>query len=351
VSFPTPFDIEHEDETMRHVTVAHVVISRLVKGGEQFLFLPHNRWHKSDRPMLAALTKKVPAGPGQVEPTLALLDQEGFDGDPPRLSERRPLLPFRITLDSPAQCRLTRYKVFPFVARYARGRHETRIEQQGGLWLTRTEAIGHPLLSPTARRVLAQVRRTPTGPLAPEALEGTWTQRLVHARDHDQRGFGPLFEEMKSWLRQHLLAAFPHPVDIDDVLSETALFGLAYLPTFDERATAQAWLARIAHNAEITLLRQRGRARQVSLFNAEGMLPLLDPEPGPATRLEAAEQLDVDRARAKKVFQALPFVQRLAWRLRYEENMPYEEIGAVLSRPRNTISTWLYRARQDLGRD
>jgi len=51
------------------------------------------------------------------------------------------------------------------------------------------------------------------------------------------------------------------------------------------------------------------------------------------------------------VFQGLPAIQRLAWRLCYEENMLYDEIGAVLSRPRNTVATWLRRARQNLVRD
>jgi RNA polymerase sigma-70 factor, ECF subfamily len=348
VSFHTSFGSEYEDKTMRRVTVAHVVMSRLVKGGEQFLLFPHDRWHRSGLPLLAALTKKIPTGPGQMESTLALLEQEGFAGNPPRLSDRRTLRPFRITLDSPAQGRLTRYKVFPFVARYARGRHEMRIEQQGGLWLTRTEALGHPLLSPTARRVFAQVRRTPIGPLAAGALHGDWTKRLVYARDHDQRAFGPLFEEVRGWLHRRLLASFQHPVDIDDVLSETAVLALAYLPTFDERSTAQAWLARIAHNAEVTILRQRRRARQVSLYNADGMLPLIDQAPAPSNRLESAEQVAVDRARVQEVMQSLPAVQRLAWRLRFEENMEFGEIGEVLSRPRNTVATWLHRARQSL---
>ena len=333
---------------MRSVTVAHVLASRVVKGGEQFLLFPHGRWQADGLPMLAPLTKTVAPGVDPLPRAIEALEREGFDGAAPPAGRHRVLPPLRETLLSPGQNVLTSYEIIPVFASYPRGRHEQRAERRGGLWMSRTEALRHPTLSPTARLVLQQVRRTPTDPLDRKALAGSWTSRMIYARDHDQRAFGPLFDEMKGWLGSLLRAHSPTSVDVEDVLSETALLALSHLDSFDEKFTAQAWLATIARNAANSVSRQRGLARQVSLFGEGGLLPIVDDTPGPARLAEEAEGLAFVRALLEREKAAMPPVRRLAWRLRHDEGMEYAEIADTLKVPKNTVAMWIHRTRQRL---
>ena len=153
---------------------------------------------------------------------------------------------------------------------------------------------------------------------------------------------------MKGWLVAGLMARFSRPQDVEDVLAETALFGLAHLDDFDERYTAKAWLGAIARNQEIAVLRQRGQARQVSLFTNGEPLPIADDEPGPAERVEEAEEMACARSHLERVKRAMTPVRRLAWRLRYEEQMDYAEIADTLDLAQGTIATWFHRTRQQL---
>jgi RNA polymerase sigma-70 factor, ECF subfamily len=336
------------DSPMRSVKVAHVLASRVVKGGEQFLFFPHRGWQADGRPMLTPLTKKIAPGSDQLPHTIEALEKEGFDGEVPPAGGLRVLPLLGETLHSPTQNVLTHYEIVPVLAAYPRGRHERRAERLGGLWMTRTEALRHPTLSPTARLVLQQVRSTPAGPLDPKSQEGSWTSRMIYARDHDQRAFGPLFEEMKGWLAKLLWTHFPSPVDVEDVLSETALMALSHLQSFDANFTAGAWLATIARNAETSVLRQRVMARQVSLSGENGPLPIIDDAPGPARLTEEADDMAFARARLNQEKATMSPVRRLAWRLRYEEEMDYAEIADTLKLPEGTVATWIHRTRQRL---
>jgi RNA polymerase sigma-70 factor (ECF subfamily) len=331
---------------MRTVTVAHVLASRIVKGGEQFLLAPQRNWKFDGRPMLAPLTKKLLPGDDSLARTIEATEREGFDGDAPEVLRRRVLPAVGLTLRSPARDELTAYQIIPVVARYHRGTHERRAERLGGRWMTRTEALREAALSPTARAVIERLRCGPAGPLDPASLVGSWTERLVFARDRDRRAFGPLFEEMRGRLEAGLRARFASPQDVEDVLAETALFGLAHLDDFDERFTALAWLGTIARNQEIAVLRQRGHARRVSLFAEGGPLAIAAADPGPAEVAEAAEGMAHARSLVEQAKRAMTPVRRLAWRLRYEEGMDYAEIARVIDVPSGTIATWLHRSRQ-----
>ena len=57
-----------------------------------------------------------------------------------------------------------------------------------------------------------------------------------------------------------------------------------------------------------------------------------------------------DQERLRRELKALKPIARLAWRLRYEENMEYSEISETLRLSPNTIATWIHRTRAKLAR-
>lgn len=328
---------------MRQVTTAHLQPKTTSKGDELFLLRPHRRWADGRRPLLAPLTKKVTAG---LDAALDAIRRESFGGDGPEPVRQRVLPAVRLTLASPGTGEVTAYEVLPVVAHFDPRRRKDLARDLGGEWLTRSDALARPDLSPTARALLQEVRKAPTGPLPASALDGDWTARLLFARDNDVRAFGPLFEEIKTRLVPRLWRLLGNAHDVEDVLSQVALSVVLELETFQPTYSAFTWLARIAENAAVSVLRKRGQVRQVSLSLDDGAAPMTTE--GPAERLARAEQFAGDQARLRSELQALKPVARLAWRLRYEENMEYAEISETLRISRDTIATWIHRTRAKL---
>ena len=338
---------------MRQVTVLHLLWKSVRRGAERFLLRPHATWTAAGgRPMLAPLTKKVPShdvanADVALRQTLDALRREDITDTPPLARLRLlPVTPLR--LRSPAQGVKTDYRIVPATAHCPAGRRKALAAALGGVWLTRTEALREPALSPTARLALGSVRATPAAPLPPHALAGDWTQRMLYARDHDSRAFGPLFQEMTPSLRNLLRGLLHRPEDRDDVLAETALLGLAHLDAYEPVTNSLTWLGAILHNTAVSLLRRHGTFHPRSLESRDGTLEVADDTLSPPDAVEKAEELARGRVLLREQKAALSPVQRLAWRLRHEENMAYRDIAETLNVPSGTLATWFHRVKLNL---
>lgn len=115
------------------------------------------------------------------------------------------------------------------------------------------------------------------------------------------------------------------------------------LRSFDVRLPLAPWIRRIASNE--TLNRLRGRRADRPRLAPEDVEA---PDPGPAAdaALEAKRRAD----RVACALATLPENQRLVVTLKYVESLTAEEIGAALGVPRNTVKTWLFRAKESLRR-
>lgn len=323
----------------REVEVVHELLLRTHKGAEQMLLLPHGGWG-----VRAPLTMKVRGG---VEATLAAIAQEAFDGQSPPVVSRLPLASYSVTAWSPTYRCETVYHVKPWVTRYERRGHDRTVKALGGEWVSRSEALALADLSPTVRPLAQQLRQVPDAPLDPRASEGDWTARLLYARDRDQRAFGPLFQEMTPFLKSRL-KRFVGRTDIDDVLMETANYALADLASFQPIAQASTWLERIARNVAYTLGRRRACVTFVSMSAEDGDMPVFDRGPQPQAVLEQAEDIARGRAVLAELKRKMTPVRRMAWRLRFEEGLEYNEISECLRVPQGTVATWVKRTTDAL---
>ena len=328
---------------MRHVKTIHAIPIRINKDIEEILLVPQHKWKIAGRPMFAPMTKKLLPGDDSPERTLEALALEGFDGEAPTPFRQTVLSPVRLTLLSPSQNQVTAYEITPVLSHYYRGKHEDRAERLGGQWMTRAQALLHPDLSPTARTILGVVRCDPTGPIAPQAFAGNGTDRLVFARDFDRRAFWPLFVEMRPWLESHLWKSFDHPREVEDVLSDTGTSGYAHLDYFDG-SSAKAWMGTIARNLENAVLRKIRQRCERSLDIGDDPLPVADDSPGPAETVLDRDEMVCIRANVERMKKTLKPRVRLAWRLRFEEQMQFNEIADTLSEKQATVVTWLRRA-------
>jgi RNA polymerase sigma-70 factor (ECF subfamily) len=124
--------------------------------------------------------------------------------------------------------------------------------------------------------------------------------------------------------------------EAEDITSET--FIRAWVNSRNIRTeTLKAYLFTIARN--LFLERQRKRKRQVAL---EDVYP--DPAPGPDKRVESQLEL----LKIQRVLQTLPEIDRAAFVLRVQHELPYAEIARVLGLTLTAAKVKVHRVRKRL---
>jgi RNA polymerase sigma-70 factor (ECF subfamily) len=95
------------------------------------------------------------------------------------------------------------------------------------------------------------------------------------------------------------------------------------LGNFREEANLYTWLYRIATNESLNWIEQQKRRASVSLSDGESFL---------SERLIAQKGFDANKTEWKlqQAIQSLPEKQRVVFTLRYYDEMPYEQMSAVL---------------------
>lgn len=134
----------------------------------------------------------------------------------------------------------------------------------------------------------------------------------------------------------------------EDLAQEAFVKAFRNLAAFDTTRRLSSWLFRIAHNTAIDALR-RARAPEISI-DASGQTP---DEPGrapagpagsdPVEQQALGQALDTAMRRLRPEFRA-------AVMLRYDEGLPFDEIGQVLGIPEVTARSHVRRARKELAR-
>lgn len=135
--------------------------------------------------------------------------------------------------------------------------------------------------------------------------------------------------------------------EAEDLCQDVFLRAYRSLDRFDRSLPFGPWLRRIASNASLNHLRHRAvsRGSASDAQGAEQNVP--DRAAGPEQRAASAETAD----RLGRALAALPAKQRLAFTLKYVEDLTAEEIAQAMDAPRNTVKTWLLRAREALRRE
>lgn len=135
--------------------------------------------------------------------------------------------------------------------------------------------------------------------------------------------------------------------EAEDLCQEIFLRVYQNLARYDPSLPLSPWICRVASNTTINYLKRRSLKTvplQITIGDEEIERPIADSQPTP-------EQAMINRKRNKQLQEAilsLPENYRLAFTLKYVENLTAEEIGEIMNIPRNTIKTWLVRAREAL---
>jgi RNA polymerase sigma-70 factor, ECF subfamily len=135
--------------------------------------------------------------------------------------------------------------------------------------------------------------------------------------------------------------------EAEDLCQEIFLRIYQNLSRYDPDLPLAPWIGRIACNHTLNRLKRRMPALAPLNVEIDGEVlerPIAD------TREDPEEAL-ITRSREERLQEAimsLPENYRLAFTLKYVEDLTAEEISEIMQIPRNTIKTWLVRAREML---
>ena len=132
----------------------------------------------------------------------------------------------------------------------------------------------------------------------------------------------------------------------EDLAQETFVKAFRSLKSFDSTRRLSSWLFRIAHNTTLDALR-RLKPEVVELEGLSEGDPRRDPA-APAAP-DPLEQAALGAALNRSLLSLRPDY-RAAMALRYDQQLPFDEIGRILGVPEVTARTYVHRARKELAR-
>lgn len=171
------------------------------------------------------------------------------------------------------------------------------------------------------------------------------TNLIEQAQHGDTEAFSALVALHERFVYNLALRTLGNADDAADMAQEAFVRAWQALPTFRQDAQFRTWLYRIVLNLCINriprLRRELNELGQDEISNAPEQTDLA---PNPLTYLEHQEQ----RIFIHREIDRLPEQYRLLVSLRYQHELSYEEIAAMLSLPIGTVKTGLFRAKARL---
>ncbi len=157
----------------------------------------------------------------------------------------------------------------------------------------------------------------------------------------DRSAFATLVERHERRVYNLALRMTGHEEDARDATQDAFLTALRKLSSFRGEAAFTTWMHRVTVNACYDILRKRQRAPVLD------RLPDHEPEPPPAPDHAEATvgAIDVQRALTE-----VPEDFRAAMILHDVQDLPYEEVAAILGVPVGTVKSRLHRGRVALAR-
>ncbi len=170
----------------------------------------------------------------------------------------------------------------------------------------------------------------------------TETQLIRQAQSGDTEAFAALVALHERFVYNLALRSLGNPEDASDAAQDAFVRAWLALPEFREQSQFRTWLYRIVVN--LCINRSPRLRRELSALAEDDLSEFPETRPGPAASLEQRElyqhiHSEVDR---------LPRQYRLLVSLRYQHDLPYEEIASLLNLPLGTVKTGLYRAKERL---
>lgn len=140
-----------------------------------------------------------------------------------------------------------------------------------------------------------------------------------------------------------------NPDDADDLTLEIFAKAFQALPKYQAVFAFSTWLFRIATNHTIDFVRRNNRLRTqslstgIALGEGESLVPdVASPEPDPQQAYMRQQRIEL----VQRLVEMLPPKYLMLVRLRYFDELSYEEIAQQIDAPLGTVKAQLHRARE-----
>jgi RNA polymerase sigma-70 factor (ECF subfamily) len=128
----------------------------------------------------------------------------------------------------------------------------------------------------------------------------------------------------------------------EEIVGDTMMAVWRGAGTFGHNSRVSTWIFGIARHKALDAMRRSGRQhREVEL---DGVMDLPSRQEGPIDRVHRQQVASI----TQRALTALSPEHQEILRLVFYEELPYEEIAALLSIPTNTVKTRVYYAKQHL---
>lgn len=167
---------------------------------------------------------------------------------------------------------------------------------------------------------------------------------MLRVREHDESAFRELVEATEDRLYGGVVKFLGSVEGAEDLAQKVYLRIWQARERYEPSAKFTTWMFSITHR--LVLNERRGWARRSAVFQSR--MPENMPEPvSPDSPIQNTSAHELERA-IDDALRSLPEDQRTAIVLRRYEEMPYEEIAAVLGTTLPAVKSLLFRARESL---
>lgn len=152
--------------------------------------------------------------------------------------------------------------------------------------------------------------------------EKEFIQKLLNPKTQNQ-AFEKLLKEYQRPLYNHIRNIVLNHDDADDVLQNTFVKVFQYLNNFKGESKLFSWMYRIATNEALTFLNQKAKKNGISSETLQNKA---------IDNLQADVYFDGNEIQIKlqKAIVLLPEKQQLVFKMKYFEDLKYEEISKIL---------------------
>ncbi|RZK88278.1 MAG: sigma-70 family RNA polymerase sigma factor, partial [Hymenobacter sp.] len=182
-------------------------------------------------------------------------------------------------------------------------------------------------------------------------LSANDAELVAQLQQGSEVAFRTLVERYQNRVYQTALSLLRSPEEAEDVAQEVFVEVYQTIATFRGEAALSTWLYRLATSRALKYRRwanaKKRFAQFTTLLGFDNQVLHEPPDHAhPQALLEGAQQLH----QLQQQIGRLPPQQQVAFTLRHEQELSYEEIAAVLGTTVGAVESLLFRARQTLRR-
>jgi RNA polymerase sigma-70 factor, ECF subfamily len=172
---------------------------------------------------------------------------------------------------------------------------------------------------------------------------------VISARNGEQLACAELCRRHREKVFRTVLRITRNPDDAEDVLQDSWMRAFIHIGTFDGRSAFSTWVTRIAINSALTVIRKRGKQKEVSLDDPADphrprLTEMLELSRDPEERCLEGERLKLVR----QAIGRLPSKLRSAVEIRQSQDGPVSDLAILAGVSLQTMKSRLMRARRKL---